>query len=1116
MEHSGQEFQCSQCSHGIHVHVDAQSAVVNQLLSNKCFAFVQKTAEMCTCSARLTDHVPILNPYRTINRALPPNTTQTAPAYGNEPEGQPRLGFPMYAGVGVTPVWSSSVTLLPFSVSLVPLPPSLITNAHPSSTSTVDPPPALMTSSSLQSPATPDPSPSIVQSGLARTPESNQQLVRYAERPHSSYRIRPYTRPASEGQSPTDRVRRLGEGRTMPLQTHTPLSTVARISSDDAPDQRCQTDATAERQAHIQLHASRLGRPPHLRTSTSRRVSSFTLWICTLPLQCKHCFEDILTSLPRPLPLGMTYNTCEPRHLCVGKEDVVPSIRILRDLGLAFSLTIQPADNTGSFNVWADLHRAMSDRFGSGNHLSMTVNTDMTFATPASSGWCPQAFYKAQGHTSDRDSVRYLRAVNRNMGDHHLQISNFTLTNVKRWSVRVGPNSAPDLDPFHSNRENHWTLFVAPSTSNMHGKLTHLFQRRPDLQLPIADLKRERIHSCYPDTILACLPFFWRNIGRAPNSDLSEHPPFLQCRIATSRPRLGTAGQAYRTLCPRNSYSDDLTDSDDEDENVPPSPCPLARLMDVDEESIQAQASTSPINDLTYPASDYDASEVNESEPIRDPRLSRMLPSIQITAGPPPFELWQGPPNTAQIYDAQRRVQMASSGSLPSDQYLRIEARTPAEAGRAIHMCLIELYKRCFHLDTGMFLDGVADESNFPRLPIINDIQPPNHWNSLQSYSDLDLRIHSDHAEDTATGLGVNIQVHAALVEFILDSPRYTDSRFGKYKTPVFPSRVYNQSDLAVWRADGAAFSLYAGRTGFPINDLHPAFLLTLLPPPGQDPLKYLGDLTGPILQSLDRRLCDSIRPWFYLAPTDPIGNTLGDPVPQALIGLQTQFQAHHVGLGHSRTLQEHVMQTQDLISELVIGNTTFWQTEAFQQMRQGFHQAFNEMLPELTIPRAFTGASCGPLNAVAYVYDCEPRTPTEIFDYISFESPPCHPDFPSLCDNFQTELFSFLSEDIERSKALLYVMSGSKNLPRWDSTFILRVSVASYIMDFRQTNGPFQFEFNILPLVGSIFVHACLKRTEISWDSVTDVILAGNHEAIAPKAWLEAMFTGAAGYNML
>ncbi len=208
------QFQCSQCSHGIHAHVDAQSAVVNQLLSNECFAFVQKvclgrqrptvtncvqTAETCTCSARLTDHVPILNPYRTITRSLPPNTTQTAPAYGNEPEEQPRLGFPMYAGVGVTPVWSSSITLLPFSVSSVPLPPSSITNARPSSTNTVDPSPASVTSSSLQSPATPDPSPPVVQPGLACTPESNQQLVRYVERPHSSYRIRPYTRPASEG-----------------------------------------------------------------------------------------------------------------------------------------------------------------------------------------------------------------------------------------------------------------------------------------------------------------------------------------------------------------------------------------------------------------------------------------------------------------------------------------------------------------------------------------------------------------------------------------------------------------------------------------------------------------------------------------------------------------------------------------------------------------------------------------------------------------------------------------------------------------------------------------------------------------------------------------------------
>ncbi|KAK0185537.1 hypothetical protein F5146DRAFT_1144006 [Armillaria mellea] len=879
----------SQCSHGIHAHVDAQSAVINQLLSNECFAFVQKMAETCTCSARLTDHVPILNPYRTINRSLPPNTTPTAPAYGNEPEGQPRLGFPMYASVGVTPVWSSSVTLLPFSVSSVPLPPSSITNAHPSSTNAGDPSPTSMTSSSLQSPATPDPSP-------------------------------------------------LYDTQSVPI---------LRTISVPTPDQL-------------------------------QRVKGLPI-ACVVSEKAVPCHHRLI-----------------PRSR--------PSLESLQMMLLTNAIRLMP---------------------------QLNVKHTFSFTHLDSEG--PHIFEQARA-------------------DERLRL--------------------------------HYGFAF--------------FHCRPDLQLPIADLKRERIHSCYPDTILACLPFFWRNIGRAPNSDLSEHPPFLQCRIATSRPRLGRMGQAYRTLCPQNSYSDDLTDSDDEDENVPPSPCLLAQLMDVDEESIQAQASTSPIDDLAYPASDHDVSEVNESEPIRDPQLSRMLPSIQFTAGPPPFESWQRPSNTTQIYDAQRRVQRDSSSSLLSDQYLRIKARTPAEAGRAIHMCLVKLYKRCFHLDTGMYLDGVADESDFPWLPIVDDIQPPNHWNNLQSYSDLDLRIHADHAEDTATGLGVNIQVHAALVEYILDSPRYTDSCFGKYKIPAFPSRVYNQSDLAVWRADGAAFSLYAACMGFPLNDLHPAFLLTLLPPPGQDPLKYLGDLTGPILQLLDRRLCDSIRPWFYLAPTDPIGNTLGDPVPQALIGLQTQFQAHHIGLRRSRTLQEHVMQTQDLISELVIGNTTFWQTEAFQQMHQGFHQAFNEMLPELTIPRAFTGASCGPLNAITYVYDCEPRTPTELFDYIGIGPTPVVPVYPGLRHNFQTELFLFLSEDIERSKVLLYVMSGSTNLPRWEQSFQLK------------------FEFKALAMAGSSFVHACTRRADISWDSITDTILSGSHGEITPKAWLEAMFTGVAGYSML
>ncbi|PBK94295.1 hypothetical protein ARMGADRAFT_1029436 [Armillaria gallica] len=203
-----------------------------------------------------------------------------------------------------------------------------------------------------------------------------------------------------------------------------------------------------------------------------------------------------------------------------------------------------------------------------------------------------------------------------------------------------------------------------------------------------------------------------------------------------------------------------------------------------------------------------------------------------------------------------------------------------------------------------------------------------------------------------ATGLGVHIQVHGAMTEYVLELARYRTLCFGRYRVPAFPSHIYNTTDSAVWRADGASLALYTGCTGFLINDLHPVFLLTLLPLLGEDPLQHLADLTGPILQSLDRSLCDSICAWFYLAPTDPIGSTLGDPVPQALISLHTQFQVHQVGLRHSRSAEEHRVQTQDLLMELVMGNTTFWCTEAFRQMRMGFHQPFNELLPTVTIPR--------------------------------------------------------------------------------------------------------------------------------------------------------------------
>ncbi|KAK0434704.1 hypothetical protein EV421DRAFT_1909169 [Armillaria borealis] len=153
--------------------------------------------------------------------------------------------------------------------------------------------------------------------------------------------------------------------------------------------------------------------------------------------------------------------------------------------------------------------------------------------------------------------------------------------------------------------------------------------------------------------------------------------------------------------------------------------------------------------------------------------------------------------------------------------------------------------------------------------------------------------------------------------------------------------------------------------------------------------------------------------------------------------------------------------------------------------------------MPDLTIPQAFTGLACGPVNAVAYLYDCEPRSPSEILQFMDIsEIEPAHPHFPNLRENFIQELETFLMADILRSKALLYVLTGNKTIPRWDSNFVLK------------------FEFMPLNSPGSIVVHSCLNSASISWDSTTEQIVAGNHPVLAPGMWLETMFTGEAGPN--
>ncbi|KAK0434710.1 hypothetical protein EV421DRAFT_1909177 [Armillaria borealis] len=1076
-----EQILCSICSHGVHAHADIQSVIVNQFIAQECFSFVQKTAETCTCTAPLADHVPIVNPHRDMTGSYPPNNA-TSTRIASQQSG---LSFPVYASIGVTSGWSSttstipSVTLLPFSITSIPIPLNDTTNVActPSNPTSLQPTP-------------------VIQPGNPCTPDENDRLVQYASRPNPSYRVRPYPGPSLDSRRPSERLHTLTESGTFPLRRTSPLTN--RNSGNLA-------DATAERQAHIQLNRFRTGRPPHLRAARHSRVQPLVMWICCLPLQCLHCYRYLLETDTQSLPIEMCQNTCQPRQLRVAQEDIVPSIQLLREMGLAFSLTIRPDDGSLNANIWTALHRGIVDKFGTGTSFTFAgLNTDEA-ATPNNCGWCLQTYYKVPASTPHRDTFRYVRAVNRtNAEDSHLESENITLSNVKRWCFRVGPNSPPDLDPFRPNRDKQWTLFIAPSNSNLHGNLSRLAQYHADLRFPydsMAIAKRSRPHSCYADMVLSRLPFFRRTIGLDESDDLTEHPAFVQCRVHSSRPRDGLNGQPYRSLCPQNPYSEQLTD--DEDEDLPERPSalvlPLRRHCDSSIESF-SEADTPDRAMLNIPALEYplSASPSPSMMPAENPHLNSTgqiintaaVGASRIMAPPqvgPPFPRYCAPVSASEIYDAQRKVQRGSSTTVVRSKAFMIEAQTPVDAGQAIHICLSEFYRRCWDLEGNTLIEGPFSETNFAKLPLLHD-RPPRNWQSFQAYTDPNLTILSSPTAEEAAGLGVNIQCHTTMIDSILSSSCYVGARFGKFKVPSLPSRIYNPDDLAIWRADGACFALYSAYTGAPIDALHPLFLLTLLPPPDSDPLRYLGDITGPLLQTLDPDLCDAIRPWFYLEPTNPIDKPAGklDPKP------------HHIGLGHPRTARDHTIQTQDLLSELVVGAADFWRTEAFNQIRRGFHQVFCDSMPDLTIPQAFTDLSCGPVNAVAYLYDCEPCSPSEILQFMDIsEIEPAHPHFPNLRENFIRELENFLMADILRSKALLYVLTGNKNIPRWDSNFVLK-------FDFVPLNSP-----------GSIFIHSCLNSASISWDSTTEQIVAGNHPVLTPGMWLEMMFTGEAGYSM-
>ncbi|KAK0434714.1 hypothetical protein EV421DRAFT_1909183 [Armillaria borealis] len=1069
--HNNQEAVCVTCSHGIHAHADFQSAVVNQFLPNECFAFVQQTAEACTCTAQLVDHVPVLNPYRVTpgSSTLRNNSSDTVPSQ------QSSLAYPVYASIGVPSVWppgnSNAITVIPY------LPYYCVSPIVPPLSHSGSPPDTAQSSTSAESPA-----------GPPRTLDQNDGLVQHSLRPHG-HRIRPYPGPLSDNRH-SECLRRLSELTASALQ---------ETSSTASGGNHNTVDTSPQRRVLTQQERLCLDMTSPSRGIVRNHPCPINLWICFLPLQCLHCYHYLLQTNHTSVSLAMCQNTCHPRQLQVAQDEIVPSIRTLRDIGLAFSLPIW-AESINA-NIWKDLHRGIMEHLAPGGSLAIAgLNPDLD-ATPADCGWCIQTHYMEPADTPNCDQFRYIRAAN---PSHEQDI---TLSNVKKWCFKVGPDSPLDLDPFHPNLERWWTLFVAPSMANVHGSLSQLARYRSDLQFPyenMVEVKRNRQHSCYPDTVLSLLPFFRRNSGLSETADLNQFPPFVQCRVASARPQEGIAGRPYRTLCPRNPYTDDQTDGEDDGFFgwSDTSSCGSS-IESIDDEASSSFWTSTPIrrllnsslalSPLPRPAEDQD----NTAKVIRHAlRAGFITRTFQIGPDPPAFPRWHVPADAKDIFAAQRRVQQRPSRSLPRSKALIFEARTSADAGWTTYVCLTEFYRRCWDMGTNMPIHGPPDESNFPQLPVAGN-QPPHNWYSLGAYTNPHPTILSAPTAEETVGLGVNIQCHSAMVDSILSSTRYIDSRFGDFRVPSFTSRIYNPADLALWRADGASFALYAAYTGFPINRLHPLFFLALLPPPGSDPLRYFGEITGPILQTLDRQLCDAVRAWFHLMPTDPIGRTLGDPVPQALMMLDTELQPHHIGLNHPRTAQDHVIQTQDLLSDLVVRNTDFWRTDAFAQMRLGFHQVFYDREPELTIPRAFTDISCGPISAVAYLYDCEPCSSSEIMPFIDISrSTPLLPLLPDLQGNFRRELEAFLTADISRSKALLYILTGNRNIPRWNPVFKLR------------------FEFEILSTPGSIFIHSCLNTATISWDSTTQMILSGSHPVLTPELWLETMFTGEAGYN--
>ncbi|KAK0240645.1 hypothetical protein EDD85DRAFT_950486 [Armillaria nabsnona] len=123
------QIACGHCGHGIHVHTDYVSPVVNHYPENQCAAYVQKIplTQRCTCEAWLCVHVATHNsycseePWTVLDSLYPENSGLPSAATSNDGNG-PSFPNTTPSSNHSTAMFSGDATDIPFTPAYMPSP----------------------------------------------------------------------------------------------------------------------------------------------------------------------------------------------------------------------------------------------------------------------------------------------------------------------------------------------------------------------------------------------------------------------------------------------------------------------------------------------------------------------------------------------------------------------------------------------------------------------------------------------------------------------------------------------------------------------------------------------------------------------------------------------------------------------------------------------------------------------------------------------------------------------------------------------------------------------------------------------------------------------------------